>query len=113
MILNKLEKTLIKQFLKRKAVRLQNEESFISDLSVECRDFTGVGFVVNLSKSERLKVGDTGESYRWGDLGAKLNSSLDTGYLFYVENGYLASIEGYTYAEDWPDNISEIEVYFI
>lgn len=113
MILNDLEKTLIKQFLERKAVSLQNEESFFSDLNVENREFTGVGFFSNLKKSEKLKVGDIRKSYKWGGLGAKLNSSIDTGYLFYVENGYLISIEGYTYAEDWPEIISEIEVYDI
>ena len=113
MILSDLEKTLIKKFVEKKFVSLQDEESFFSSLNVESRDFTGVGFSVNLKKSEKLKVGDTSESYIWGDLGAKLNSSLDTGYLFYVENGYLISIEGYTYAEDWPDSISEIEVYDI
>ena len=113
MILNDLEKTLIKQFMDRKAVSLQDDESFCSGLNAESRDFTGVGFIVNLKQSEKLKVDDASESYKWGALGAKLNSSLDTGYLFYVENGYLVSIEGYTYAEDWPDSISEIEVYGI
>jgi len=113
MILNDIEKTLIKYFLKKKSVSLQDEESIFSDLSVENRDFTGVGFFSNFEKSEELKVGDISKSYKWGGLGAKLNSSLDTGYLFYVENGYLISIEGYTYAEDWPESISEIEVYEI
>lgn len=113
MNLNDLEKTLIRQFMDRKAVSLQDEESFFSGLNAESRDCTGVGFIVTLKQSEKLKVDDAGESYKWGDLGAKLNSSLDTGYLFYVENGYLVSIEGYTYAEDWPDSISEIEVYGI
>lgn len=111
MTLNDLEKKLIRQFLNRKAVMLRDEESFFSGLKVESREFTGVGFIVNLELSEQLKIDDGTETYKWGDLGAKLNSSLDTGYLFYVENGYLVCIEGYTYAENWPDRISDIEIY--
>lgn len=113
MILNILEKTLIKHFLKKKDIFFQDEDSLFSDLNVESRYFTGVGFFVNLKKLDKLKVSDTSESYKFGYLRAKLNSSLDTGYLFYVENGYLISIEGYTYGEYWPDIIYEIEVYSI
>jgi len=111
MNLNNLEKILIKHFLEIKSTDLDINCCFFSDMNAVSRQFTNVGFFVNLKKSEKLKIGEFNESYKWGCLGARLNSSIDTGYLFYVENGYLTSIEGYTYAEDWPDSISKIEVY--
>jgi hypothetical protein len=113
MNLNKLEKMIIIQFLTRKDVSIQDENAFFSDLSIENREFTGVGFITELNQSEKLKIDVNGESYKWGDLGAKLNFSVDTGYLIYVENGYISAIEGYTYAEDWPENIEQIEIYTI
>lgn len=111
MILNDLEIALVKRFLENNLVAFQDEEYFFSALNVLSRDYTGVGFIVEFEKSEKLKVCGVNESCKFGGLGAKLNCSIDTGYLFYVEKGFLTSIEGYTYAEDWPDSISEIDIY--
>ncbi len=111
MTLNNLEKAIIKQFLTEKGVSIADDDTFFSDLNVDCRDFSGVGFITNLNKSPKLNVGTSHDSYKWGNLGAKLNSSIDTGYLLYVENGCLNTIEGYTYTEDWPDDIFQIETY--
>ena len=60
-----------------------------------------------------LKVESDDSSYKWGKLGAKLNGTIDTGYLIYVDCGYLHALEGYTYAEEWPEDISEIETYIV
>jgi hypothetical protein len=43
---------------------------------------------------------------------ARLNASkLETGYVVYVDNGYLTTIEGYTYGDDWPESIGSFELY--
>ncbi len=111
--LTDLEKTIVARFLRSKGVNLGDEMVFCDKLSVSKRDFSGVGFMTELNISEKLRIGDRSKSYKWGHLGAKLNNSIDTGYLLYIEGGYLNTIEGYTYAEDWPNQIYEIETYEI
>jgi hypothetical protein len=109
--LSEIERIVIKQFLASIGVSIESETDFFSDLSIRNREFTGVGFVTDLELSVKLQVSEKSESYKWSDLGAKLNSSIDTGYLVYVENGYVTAIEGYTYVEDWPCSIFKIETY--
>lgn len=76
------------------------------------RELTGAGFLTEFGRSEEMKLFDTGVSLRWGKVGARLNSSkVETGYLVYVDDGYVTTIEGYTYGEEWPDKVEEIELY--
>ena len=76
------------------------------------RKFTGVGFLADLQQSPELKLFDDGVSMRWGKVGARLNAKkIETGFLVYVDDGYLTTIEGYTYGEEWPAKVEEVEFY--
>jgi hypothetical protein len=76
------------------------------------REFTGVGFLTELQRSPELKLFEDGVSMRWGKVGARLNATkIETGYLVYVDDGYVTSIEGYTYGDEWPTNVEEAEFY--
>ena len=110
MQLNNIEKEIIKYFFSSKGILV--EDNIFSSLNVSNRELSGVGFLTDLERSELLKIGEGNETYKFGDLGAKINTSIDTGYLIYVENGFVDAIEGYTYADDWPDEISTIDIYF-
>jgi hypothetical protein len=47
-----------------------------------------------------------------GRVGAWLNvSRVETGYIVYVDGGYLTAMEGYTYGEDWPAEVEQVELY--
>jgi hypothetical protein len=35
----------------------------------------------------------------------------ETGYLVYIDDGYVTSVEGYTYGDEWPDQIEQVELY--
>lgn len=107
--LNNIEKSIVKHFLSSKGIVVGG--GFFSDLNVSSRELSGVGFLTDLKKSEKFKIGEGNETYKFGDLGAKINASIDTGYLIYVENGFLDAIEGYTYADDWPEDIFQIDIY--
>ncbi len=111
MKINNIEREIIKCFFSRKGILVGDE--FFSSLIVEYRELSGVGFLTGLERSEQLKIGEGHETYKFGDLGAKINASIDTGYLIYVENGFLDAIEGYTYGDYWPDDISTIDFYTI
>lgn len=76
------------------------------------RELTGVGFLTELERSDELKLFDSGFSSRWGKIGARLNSSeIETGYLVYIDDGYVTTLEGYTYGDEWPEHIDRIELY--
>jgi len=79
---------------------------------VSDREFTGAGFFTEFERSEETKLFDDEVSLRWGKVGARLNASkVETGYLVYVDGGYLTTVEGYTYGDGWPDKVEQIEVY--
>jgi hypothetical protein len=65
---------------------------------VTSRRYTGAGFLTDLDRSEALRLFDEEVSLRAGRVGARLNSNrLETGYLVYIDNGYLTTLEGYTF----------------
>lgn len=109
MQLNTIEKEIIKCFLSGKGISV--EDDFFYNLKVKSRELSGVGFITDLEKSEQLKIGEENETYKFSDLEARINVSIETGYLIYVENGFLDAIEGYTYTDDWPEEIYKIDIY--
>ncbi|MBL4617922.1 MAG: hypothetical protein JKY46_09515 [Robiginitomaculum sp.] len=110
MKLNELEKTVLIQYMENLGIPLESVD-ILEEIELESRDFSGVGFLSILKKPLTIKVG---KAITGGDVGVILNSSMDTGYLFFVRNGYLSSIEGYNYeSEPWPKEISKMEVYKI
>ncbi|WP_139159036.1 hypothetical protein [Vibrio sonorensis] len=109
MKLNSIEKALIKEFFYRKGITVGDD--FFSGLNVSNRELSVVGFLTDLERCSQLKMGEENETYKFGDLGAKINESIDTGYLVFVKNGFLDAIEGYTYTDDWPEEISKIDIY--
>ena len=59
-----------------------------------------------------MKLFNDGVSLRWGKIGARLNvAKIETGYLVYVDDGYLTAVEGYTYGDEWPNQIDRMELY--
>lgn len=90
---------------------LRSDVNF-AKINVVARDFTGVGFLTHFEPSEETKLFEDRVKLRWGQVGARLNSpKIETAYVVYVDNGYLKTIEGYTYGDDWPDPIDSIELY--
>jgi len=113
MCLNELEKLLIRQFLEDEKIEIAKRKVNLDLIEVSARELTGAGSFTQLKKCDELKVSSINHSFKWGKLGAKLNSEkIDTGYLIYIEKGYIDTIEGYTYGgDDWPEEIYEIEIY--
>lgn len=108
--LTDLEKRVLRHFLERNNI---DKEFFGKDfemLKVTSRRMTGVGFFTDIATTKSLKeVGM--KSSRWGETRATLNNSLDVGFLIYVDDYMLNTIEGYTYGEAvWPESISSFIV---
>jgi hypothetical protein len=107
-----LEKAVIERFLADPAVKPNKRSVDFEAVNVSSREFTGAGFLTDFQRTDELKLFDESVSLRWGKVGARLNASqTDTGYLVYIDEGYLSMIEGYTYGEDWPVEVEQLEIY--
>ena len=112
MKVTKLEELVIGRMLADHELESVRSTASFDAVMVRDRELTGVGFLTELERSEELRLFDAGVSFRWGKLGARLNASrLETGYLVYVEDGYVTAVEGYTYGDKWPDEVERIELY--
>ncbi len=112
MTLTDLEKSVIDSMLADNELTPARTAVDADAVVVVDRKLTGVGFFTDLERSQELKLFDDGVSMRWGKVGARLNATkIETGYLVYVDNGYVTTIEGYTYDDEWPDRIETIELY--
>jgi hypothetical protein len=81
-------------------------------VTVKDREFTGVGFLTELTPSDELRLFGPGVNFRWGRVGARLNAaSIETGYIVYVDDGYVTTVEGYTYGDQWPSSVEQFELY--
>jgi len=116
MCLNELEELLIQKFLEDDGIEIVRRKIDFNLVNVSDRELTGVGFLTQLLSCDELKISATTNSFKWGKCGATLNGEgsmgIETGYLIYIEKGYIDAIEGYTYGEEeWPERITRIEMY--
>ena len=112
MKITEIEKTVIQKMLADRELKPIRSTVNFDAVKVSDRHFTGHGFMSDFEPSMEVKLFDNKVSLRWGKVGARLNASkLDTGYLIYIDNGYLVTVEGYTYGDRWPDQIDQIEFY--
>lgn len=81
-------------------------------VTVMGRELTGAGFLTELQRSPELRLFEDGVSIRLGTIGARLNRTMtETGYVVYVDDGYVTSVEGYTYGDEWPTEVETFELY--
>jgi len=107
-----LEKAVIQRMLADHELKPVRSAVNFDVVTVNDREFTGMGFLTEFERSEELKLFGKGVTLRWGKVGARLNASkLETGYLVYVDDGYVNTVEGYTYGDEWPEQVSQIELY--
>lgn len=114
MTLTELELSVLERMLADNEVAPRNRELHAGAVTVTDREFTGVGFLTELQQSPALKLFNDGVSMRWGKVGARLNAAkIETSYLVYVDDGYVTAIEGYTYGDEWPAEVDEVELYML
>jgi len=112
MNVTKLERAVVASLLRDPELHPLRLDADFEKINVVARDFTGVGFLTHLEPSAETKLFEDGVKLRWGQVGARLNiPKVETAYVLYVDEGYLTTIEGYTYGDSWPDPIDSFELY--
>ena len=77
-----------------------------SSSRVSRRQLTGVGFFTEIQVSDETPRVRDPASFVFGDVQAELEGlNHGAGFLLYVRNGVLHTLEGFTYDEPWPQQI--------
>lgn len=81
--------------------------SQLEGIEVRKRELTGVGFVTELIVAKQTNKLPSGTRLRFGDVeGTIPGLTHGAGFLVFVDDGVLTLLEGYSYSESWPSNIS-------
>lgn len=74
---------------------------------VSSRNMTGTGFFTNFEVPAEVPRVKNCPTFQLGDVhGTADNVKHGLGFLLFVKDGVLSVLEGYTYDEAWPDEIS-------
>ena len=88
--------------------------------SIAGKEFTGVGFYFYFLVPEQVERLSGKQDFVFGDVygdivgdAASFNSSeFGLGFLLYIKNGVIATLEGYTYGDKWPENLSQYQLHY-
>ena len=81
-------------------------------VTVTGRELTGVGFFTTLRVPLAVPCALLGRLVI-GDIDAKMRGlQYGAGFVLFVENGVLKTLEGFSYEEPWPDVIAELALAY-
>lgn len=72
---------------------------------IKSRKFTGVGFFTEIVVPQRLAVAGVGRLVLDGAHAELDGVRYGAGFVLFVEDGMLTTLEGFTYDEPWPERI--------
>jgi hypothetical protein len=108
-----LEKDVIDKLLEGDEGFLEGLRLQMNFLRVISRKFTGAGFVTTFEIATTAPQPRQMTS-KLGDVSAEIEGlQHGAGFLLSVENGYLHSLEGFTYDEAWPSKIEHFELRYL
>ena len=83
------------------------------NLKVDSRNNTGYGFYLKFKEGNpKLSLGLNVDFY-FGDVVASIPGlELGAGFVLFIKNGFISMLEGYSYEEMWPDNITKFELEY-
>lgn len=111
--LSNLERAVLDKMLDGALPMLSFLRQQLEECSVATREFTGVGFYTTFSLPDHIPR-KAGVDVRIGDvIGESPQIKDGMGFLLYVKNGVLDMLEGYTYDEPWPQEITRFELKYV
>lgn len=111
--INKLEEAVIRKLLIFSVERYGCLIKQIDQLIVENRKVNDAGFSTYFLLSDTSKICSEIGSLRIGNVVASIPSlNRGAGFLLFIKNGAIKSLEGYPFAEDWPTEIHEFELNY-
>ncbi len=106
--LNDLEASAIQVFCQIDDLPLNDLADHIPHLSVTSRRQTGVGVFIELNSS--FNGMEDGEATISGVIAVTDDDRPALGFLLFVEEGKPTMLEGFSYTNAWPDDLSDYTV---
>jgi hypothetical protein len=99
---------------------LKGEDPILSTLRqqlkasrVAGREYTGVGFYTTFKVPDESQRVPQRKRFTIGDVVAEIKGlAHGAGFLLFVENGVLDFLEGFTYDEEWPTEVTEFRLQY-
>ena len=80
---------------------------------IKHREFSGVGFFTTFDISDSYKL-DSNKSFQLGDVKGEVNNVKNgVGFILFIQEGKINMLEGYTYDEKWPEEITNYRLSYI
>ena len=114
MTLTDFEKHILELILAGDHHVLQSLRSQLGNCCVTNREFTGCGFFTSLEVVPSESVARIGSRrLHVGGVVAKIPGlKHGAGFILFVKNGYMCTLEGYTYNEQWPASFDSYELAY-
>ena len=110
--LTELESSVLTKTLEGDHPILRQMREQVRCCRVRNREFTGVGFFTYFDCRECDPIDDL--NARFGDVIAELPGLKNgAGFLLFVENGRIVMLEGYTFEEPWPSDVSTFALRYM
>lgn len=108
-----LERAVLTKFLDGDHPVLNSLRRQFETCSVGTRELTGVGFYTNLVVEESVAARVEGD-LMFSDVVAQQVGGLQHGacFVLYIESGVLKMLEGCSYDEPWPEQISGFQLSY-
>ena len=110
-----LERAVLEKLLDGEHPVLQALRAQLEVSEVSARTFTGVGFFTTFKVPPQAPAAPVkAASLAFGDVVATIPGvQHGAGFVLFIKDGRLDTLEGYTYDEDWPESIPAFELDYV
>ncbi len=111
--LTSLERAVLEKLLSGEDTKFRILQNQIWTLHVTDLKMTGVGFFTRFSLPNEAPTLPDEPSFHISDVGAEING-LDhgAGFVLFIKNGQISMLEGFTYDEPWPSQVTSFRLYY-
>jgi hypothetical protein len=111
--MTKLERAVLDKLFAGESELFHIFRQQFSAAQVAERELSGVGFFTEFSVAPAAPRLPGGPTFRFGDVGAEIKGlQHEAGFLLLIEDGCLKMLEGFSYDEPWPDDVSSFTLHY-
>ena len=82
--------------------------------SVKNRTFTGEGFYTEFNIEDANEIAKLELEFQLGGIYAEIEGlECGAGFILYVKNGIISTLEGYSYGEHWPNDAKLKKIFTV
>jgi hypothetical protein len=111
--LTPLETAVLEKLVSGEKDSYRTLQKQICALRVTNRKMTGVGFFTRFSLPTEAPILRDEASFHISDVAAEIKGLENgAGFVLFIKNGKISMLEGFTYDEPWPSQITSFRLYY-